>query len=57
MRLLADENFSLPTVAALRQAGHDVTTSGLTSNQLFAGSRYKRNIDQVRHQRPGPEQD
>jgi len=25
MRLLADENFPLPTVAALRQAGHDVT--------------------------------
>jgi predicted nuclease of predicted toxin-antitoxin system len=25
MRLLADENFPLPAVAALRQAGHDVT--------------------------------
>jgi predicted nuclease of predicted toxin-antitoxin system len=25
MRLLADENFPLPTVTALRQAGHDVT--------------------------------
>ena len=25
MRLLADENFPLPTVVALRQAGHDVT--------------------------------
>ena len=25
MRLLADENFPLPTIAALRQAGHDVT--------------------------------
>jgi predicted nuclease of predicted toxin-antitoxin system len=24
MRLLADENFPLPTVKALRQAGHDV---------------------------------
>ena len=24
MRLLADENFPLPTVPALRQAGHDV---------------------------------
>ena len=24
MRLLADENFPLPTVEALRQAGHDV---------------------------------
>lgn len=25
MRLLADENFPLPTLAALRHAGHDVT--------------------------------
>ena len=25
MRLLADENFPLPTIEALRQAGHDVT--------------------------------
>jgi hypothetical protein len=25
MRLLADKNFPLPAVAALRQAGHDVT--------------------------------
>ena len=25
MRLLADEHFPLPTIAALRQAGHDVT--------------------------------
>jgi predicted nuclease of predicted toxin-antitoxin system len=25
MRLFADENFPLPTIAALRQAGHDVT--------------------------------
>ena len=25
MRLIADENFPLPTVEALRQAGHDVT--------------------------------
>jgi predicted nuclease of predicted toxin-antitoxin system len=25
MRLVADENFPLPTVEALRQAGHDVT--------------------------------
>jgi predicted nuclease of predicted toxin-antitoxin system len=25
MRLLADENFPLPTIAALRRAGHDVT--------------------------------
>ena len=25
MRLLADENFPLPTIDALRQAGHDVT--------------------------------
>ncbi|HEY7390401.1 MAG TPA: DUF5615 family PIN-like protein [Bryobacteraceae bacterium] len=25
MRLAADENFPLPTVAALRRAGHDVT--------------------------------
>jgi hypothetical protein len=25
MRLLADENFPLPTIAALRKAGHDVT--------------------------------
>jgi len=24
MRLLADENWALPTVEALRQAGHDV---------------------------------
>lgn len=25
MRLLADENFPLPTIEALRHAGHDVT--------------------------------
>jgi predicted nuclease of predicted toxin-antitoxin system len=25
MRLIADENFPLPTIEALRQAGHDVT--------------------------------
>jgi predicted nuclease of predicted toxin-antitoxin system len=25
MRLFADENFPLPTIEALRQAGHDVT--------------------------------
>jgi predicted nuclease of predicted toxin-antitoxin system len=25
MRLLADENFPLPTIEALREAGHDVT--------------------------------
>jgi hypothetical protein len=28
MRLFADENFPLPTVEALRKAGHDVTWAG-----------------------------
>jgi predicted nuclease of predicted toxin-antitoxin system len=40
MRLLADENFPLPTIVALRQTGHDVTWArtdlpGITDSALL----------------------